>query len=194
MLHQRYSIAVILCLLLLAGCSAQFVSRNRTEIALPKHSRIALIPFENLSGKEKAGQKITEYFQTLMAGEGNFDCEEYGQTLEAMRKYRIRTASTLTTGQIDSLSAALQVAFLLTGSVLEYDEFDNTYLGKVPQVSFDARLIDCTSHKTIWVSVSNGSGDQGELVFGIGAVRSADQLAENLVSKSINKLASLFTK
>jgi hypothetical protein len=109
-----------------------------------------------------------------------------------MRKHRIRSGSLLTDTQIDSLAASLQIDYLVTGSVLEYEEYDDTYLGKVPQVSFNTRVIDCNSHNTVWAAVSHGSGDKAELLFGIGAVRSADQLAEKMVQNVVETVSGLF--
>lgn len=187
----------LLCALLALaalGCGPTTSSRKVLQPAVPNNPRIAVLPFENLSGKEKAGAKLTEYFMSLMAPNPSFRTIPFGESSEVMREFRVRVASLLTNDQIDSVAAKLQCDYLLTGAVLEYDEFDNTYLGKIPQVSFNTRLIECSSKKTVWVGVSNGSGDQGELLFGVGAVRSADELARRMATDAINRCAAMFTR
>ena len=178
--------------ILLAACGPSLVTRQSAAGTLPNGSRVAVLPFDNLSGREKVGVKITDYFQTLLTGNARYAVTEYGNTLDVMRRLRVRSSTMITETQIDSLSLALGINFIVTGTVLEFTEIDNNYLGKVPQVSFNSKVIDCASHKTIWVGVSNGSGDNNELLFGIGAVRSADQLARSMVSDAVGKINALF--
>jgi len=153
-----------------------------------------LLPFENLSGREKAAEKLTDYFLTSLARHKQFETVEFGQLYDVLRQHRIRSASLLTEDQIDSLASSLGVDYLLVGSALEYNEYDNNFLGRVPQVSFNCRLIDCTDKKTVWVASSNGRGDKGELIFGIGVVRSADNLARKMVEEAVGDLSQLFAK
>lgn len=188
----RHSLLLLAILMLAGGCSSNMVARKASSAQFRQNPRIAVLPFENLSEKEQVAAKVTDYFNALLAGERGFQVVEYGNIFEVLRKHRIRSASLMTDAQIDSLAQELQIDYFLTGSVLEFDEFDNQYLGKVPQVSFNARLVDCQSKNTVWAGVSHGSGDKGELVFGIGAVRSADELARKMVEKAVNEVSSLF--
>jgi polysaccharide biosynthesis protein PelC len=176
------------------GCGPTTSSQKVVQPSVPSNPKIAVMPFENLSGKEKAGAKLTEYFMTLMIPNRSFRTIPFGESSEILRRFRVRTASLMTDQQIDSIAVTLGIDYLLTGTVLEYDEFDNTYLGKIPQVSFNTRLIECSTKKTVWVGVSNGSGDQGELLFGVGAVRSADELAKRMATDAINRCAAIFTR
>ncbi|MEW6413181.1 MAG: hypothetical protein AB1483_12045 [Candidatus Zixiibacteriota bacterium] len=178
--------------LLLAGCAANMTAKKRIEEKLPSSSRIAVLPFENLSGKEKAAEKLTDYFLSAMTAKMRFETIEFGKVYESLRKFRVRSSSLLTDLQIDSLAASLDADLLLTGSAIEYEEYDNNYLGKVPEVSFNCRLIDCKTKKTVWVANSNGRGDKGEIAFGIGAVRSADNLAGKMVDDVVSELSGLF--
>jgi TolB-like protein len=179
-------------ILVIAGCAPSMVARRTSALSVPSHPRIAILPFDNLSGKEAASVKITTYFQSLMTGNRKFELVEYGDAYDILRRFRIRSAGLLTKTQIDTLAQFLKVDYFVTGSVYDYSEFDNTYLGKVPQVSFDTRLIECATQKTIWVGVSNASGDKGEIAFGIGAVRSADDLSRRMVSSAVNDISALF--
>lgn len=180
--------------LLIAGCASNLAAKKRLDTPLPAASRVALLPFENLSGREKAAEKLTDYFLTSMARRGQFETVEFGQMYDVLRQHRIRSAALLTDEQIDSLATSLDVDYILVGSALEYNEYDNNFLGRVPQVSFNCRLIDCSDKKTVWVASSNGRGDRGELIFGIGVVRSADNLARKMVEEAVGDLSQLFAK
>ncbi|MEW6050977.1 MAG: hypothetical protein AB1644_07955 [Candidatus Zixiibacteriota bacterium] len=192
--HTVFFATAALAGLLTFGCSSSLTARRIVQPAKPVHPRIAILPFENLSGKEKAGVKVTDYFHSLMTANPRYETVPYGQSFDVLRKLRVRSAALITNEQIDSVASLLNLDYLLTGSVLEYDEFENTYLGRTPQVSFNTRLIECSTGKTIWVGVANGSGDKGEVVFGLGAVRSADNLARSMVSDAVVKFSAAFAK
>lgn len=178
----------------LAGCSGSLTSRQIAEPRLTRLPRVAILPFENLSGQEHAGTKITEYFLTLSAGRDQFAVVPSGTTFDALRRLRIRAFAFATRAELDSLAATLDIDYVLTGAVLEFDQFDDPYLGKVPRVSFSARVVDCRTAQPIWSGVTNSRGDKWELVFGIGTVRSLDDLAERMVEKNVGEIASLFEK
>lgn len=176
----------------LGGCATRMVAKKRVEEKFPSTSRVAVIPFENLSGTEKAAEKITDYFQTIMKGIKKFETVEYGETYDLLRQFRVRSSTQITEAQIDTLTSRLNLDFILTGAVLEFEEYDNSYLGRIPQVSLNCRMIDCRSKKTVWVATNNGRGDRGEVAFGIGAIKSSEALARQMVEEAVQDLTALF--
>ena len=190
LLHMLLGVAVLA--LLLSGCAANLASKKRVDAKLAAGSRIAVLPFENLSGTDRAAEKVTELFVVALTTEDRLETLQYGSVYEAMRRYRIRSASLLNDRQIDSLAAFLRIDYLVSGSVLEFKAEDDVYLGTVPQVSFNTRVIDCRTHRTVWVGSANGRGDRGEVAFGIGAVRSVETLAAGMVRESADEIRNLF--
>jgi TolB-like protein len=191
---RRFSEIVLatIGLLLITGCATNLSSQRRIESKLPRQARIAVLPFENLSSTERAGEKLTENFVTELLAQKGLEVAEFGTVYDALRRSRIRSSSLVTDTQLQELAGELNVRVFVTGAVLEYEEYDNQYLGKVPQVSFNVRVIDGTTGETVWVGSSNGRGDKGEVVFGIGAVKSADRLALDMVRNAVNDIVSLF--
>jgi TolB-like protein len=181
-----------LALVLTASCASYVSSQNLSRVPLPERARIAVLPFENLSGRDRAAEKITDYFQITLAGHDAFGVVEYATVYATMRRYRIRSSTLLQSDQIDSLAQSLNVQYLVTGAVLEYEESDDSFLTHIPRISFNCRVIDCATHNSIWVATANGSGDEGEIVFGIGAIRSLDHLARNMADEASRKIAELF--
>ncbi len=179
----------------LAGsCASNLVSRKWPNASLSGHPKMAIFPFDNLSSQEQVGGKVTEYFQALMIAENRFELVPSGTVYDCLRRHRIRSSSLLTSAQLDTVAAELKIQYYVSGTVLEYREMDNTYLGKLPQVSFNTRLVDCTTKNTVWSGVSNGSGDKSEVVFGLGAVRSADDLARRMAGSAVSAIEGLFQK
>jgi TolB-like protein len=188
------ALALLIVISCVVGCGPRVATSLNVDEVIPRGARVAVLPFENLSGRENASAKITDYFVILLQSLGDLAVVEFGQTYEQMRRYRVRSSTFLTADQIDSLSAGLGAAYLVTGSVGEFTETDNQYLGKVPEVSLNVRVLNCTTKQTIWSGVVNARGDQGEILFGLGAVRSKDELARRVVEQAVNKIADLIGK
>ena len=178
----------------LAACGPHMATTVRVEERIPAGATIAVLPLENLSGRENASEKITDYLMLSLQSVKDLSVAEFGKTYEQMRKSRVRSAAFLTDAQIDSLATGLGITYLVVGSVLEFSESDNQYLGKIPQLSMNVRVINCATKQTIWSSAINARGDQGEFVFGIGAVRSKDELAQKVVEQTAAKIGNLVRK
>ena len=177
---------------LIQGCVAPLATRHAQETVFSANPKIAVLPFDNYTDQDLVSGKITEYFQATMAGRPKFTVIENGTTFEALRHLRIRSATVLRRGQIDSLAQTLQADYLLAGSVLEYREIGDKFLEKIPQVSINARLIDTKTGATVWTGVSNDSGDRTELLFGLGAIKSADELSRKMVESMVRSIEGLF--
>lgn len=193
---MRYTLACTLIALaaLTIGCASNMTAKRRVAELLPANARLAILPFENLSGAENAGEILTSNFQTLLSGIDRFTVAEPGDVYDGLRRFRIRSGTRISRGEMDSLATALQLDFLFIGSVVEYDERDDRFLGVVPTVSYNCRLVDCRTGNTVWVAASNGRGDKGEIAFGIGAIRSADNLALALTKETVKEISGLFPK
>jgi TolB-like protein len=187
-----------LCVLLVVvaaivqSCGGSLSTRHIQEADFPANPKIAVLPFDNFTDQDLVSAKITAYFEVTMSGRGEFSVIENGTTFEALRRLRIRSVTVLRQGQIDSLAQALQADYLLTGSVLEYREIGDKFLVKIPQVSINARLIDGKTGATVWTGVSNDSGDRKELLFGLGAIKSAEELSRKMVESMVQDIQSLF--
>jgi TolB-like protein len=181
----------LLFLIPVSGCGPHFAAGTIDHEVVRPGSRIAVMPLENLSGRENAAEKLTEYLVMALGKVQGLEMTELGRTYEQMRHYRVRSSTFLTGDQIDSLARSLNVEYIVTGTVLDYSETDNTYLGKIPQVSLNLRLIKCATRKTVWTGASNARGDQSELLFGVGAVRSREELAKEIIDGAVKQLADL---
>jgi TolB-like protein len=188
------NLIVVALLFSVIGCGSgvrhSFQTGNRFEGKIV----IAVLPLDNLSGRDKAGEKVTEYlFQSLSRNRG-IQVAESGLVYDVLRRNRIRSATILTDQQIDTLAAALGVTHLLTGSVLDYSEQDNQYLGKVPTVAFTIRMVDVTTRQTVMTASANDRGDRKSMLFGIGSIKSSDLLTRKLADDVADRIASRVAK
>lgn len=187
-------VVVAVVALAMLACSPGMVSKRSARVELPQKPRVAVLPFENYSGEEGAATRITDYFVTLMTASPDFELIEFGSAYEAMRRLRIRSSNSMSSEQIDSLAAILSADVLFSGTVVEYNTVDNSYLGKVPRVAFNARALATSERRTVWSAAVSGRGDKGEFLFGIGVIRSAEKLSEKLVEAAVREFADEIRK
>ncbi|MGB2990285.1 MAG: hypothetical protein WBC98_10030, partial [Candidatus Zixiibacteriota bacterium] len=64
---------------------------DRSELDPSGLKRIAVLPFDNLSGEEGAGESVTEIFTMELMRTGRFDVAEPGRVKTAVKERRIRT-------------------------------------------------------------------------------------------------------
>jgi TolB-like protein len=185
---------VLLLLLMLIGCGSgvQVAVQESTKHTPPV--RLAVLFLDNLSGKDKASEKVTEYLLQSFSKMSQLHVAEPGTVYDVLRKNRIRSTTTLTSEQVASLGAELGVSLLVTGSVIDYTERDNQYLGKIPTVAFTIRVIEVATGRTVMTAIATDRGDRKTFLFGIGSVRSCDVLAQRLCDDLARQLAGKITK
>jgi TolB-like protein len=181
---------VIALLYSLVGCGSGVRHSFQTDSRFIQTIRIAILPLDNLSGRDKAGEKVTEYLFQSLSRHNGIQVTESGLVYDVLRRNRIRSTTILTDQQIDTLSSALGVTHILTGSVLDYSEQDNQYLGKVPTVAFTIRLVDVSTRQTVMTASANDRGDRKSFLFGIGSIKSSDLLTRKLADDVANRIAA----
>jgi len=179
--------AALLILLIFAGCTGPRVYHN------PRHSfgaarSIAVLPFENLSGAEGAGEIVQKIFLVELLRNKTLNVIEPGEVDQALKELRIRATQKLSSDQSLKLKERLKVDWILLGSVLEFSE-QKQGQREVPVVSLTARVIEAETGKIVWAAFESRQGDDREVIFGIGKVNSAATLAEKVAQKIVPTLS-----
>lgn len=177
-----------LCTLLVAigGCAIA----NRPPVYLhPTYDfsvlkRAAVLPFENLTPDQTAGEKIRKVVVSELLAGGVLDVVEPGQVNRVLAQQGIQTPQALLPADIKKLGAALDVQALILGSV---ETFERISQGAVStgEVSITLRAVDVMSGTIVW-SVSDRAGGVGLTgrLFGLGGVglsEAASQAARKAV-------------
>ncbi len=173
--------------LLLALCTAGVPAvRHSTGGSLPGCAGCpappaALIPFENLAGREEQSRLFTDVFFAQLVASGAFQLVEPARVEAAMDSLGIRSATGITPGGLRALADTLHVSWLLLGSVLESGTIQ-TGGGLVPAVGATLRVVDPVSGRVPWAGVHFRSGADRETVFGWGRVMSTERLVSELAT------------
>ena len=153
--HIFLSLALIVFgLLFLYGCARQqhFV-RQGTDL---EHIRsIAVLPFENFTRDEFAGEKIRRIVITELLTRG-VDVTEPGEVTKLLRELNIMSLRSIKTKEIQKVGETLGVDAVMSGSVEAFGiskGINVTY----PEVTINLMLLETGSGRIIW-SVRDSTG------------------------------------
>jgi len=141
---------------------------------------VTVIPFFNDSGRKNAGDIVMLHFVTHLVQSGKFSVIEPGVVREKFLNMRIIMREGIASPETDLLTHSLNADLVLTGKVLDYqDPIDGA---DIPKVDILAAVIERKSKKIIWAAKSFKQGDDSIVIFDVGRVYIANQLAKELGS------------
>lgn len=176
--RARVLASVLVLAGLLVGCGAHVPPPPPVGLAsgLP---RVALLPLENLSTRNDAGDRLSRVFVGVLGETRVCHTVQPGDVDQVFMELRIRDANGVTRERVPEVARRLDAQWLLAGTILEYGSV-RTADGEVPSVGVTLRLLDARDGRTAWSAMRVITGDDHEGLFGMGRVRSLDQLSERL--------------
>jgi TolB-like protein len=153
----------------------------------PPAPRVAVFPFENLSGKADAGELLTRVFFAELAGRGAYEVIEPGAVDAVLDSLGIRNPSSVTSAQLRAAGDTLGVSRIVLGSVLESGTVHGED-GELPALGLSVRLVDPASGTVLWTGMRFRSGDDHETLFGWGRERSAERLASKVARDLVDRM------
>lgn len=148
--------------------------------------KIAVIPFYNNSSKKYGGEILALHFVRQLVGNEHFRVIEPGEVRDKLLGTRIIMDDGISLAQADVLFEKLDADFIITGRVLDYMEVEGA--GGIPLVDFSVLAIARKTSAVIWYSGSRKKGDKGVFFFNWGMVRTANELAELMVSAVVREM------
>jgi len=153
----------------LAGCrstSTRYVHPNADISAI---KRVAVLPFENLTGDRAAAENVHHIFLTELLALNVFEVAEPGEVLHALRSERIDSLEALSPADFKKIGAALKVDGLFLGTLANFEEKGGGGGTSAPEVSIQSKLIEVQSGVTIWsVSQTRSGAGAAKKLFGVG--------------------------
>ena len=182
--RTRLGWSALLLLALLATSGAPAVRKSVGGTIPGDHPRAALMPFENLSGREEQAQTFTKVFFAQLVASDAFEMVDPTRVEQAMDSLGIRASASMSPAQVKTMADTLHAPYLLFGSVLESATFQNENQS-VPSVGATLRLVDAATGSVRWAGVHFRAGDDRETLFGWGRVRSVERLVSELASEML---------
>lgn len=147
---------------------------------------MAVLPFTNQSTRKNAGEMAVLHCVKQLVNSGSFAVLEPGVVRNRMLQMRIIMEDGVALPQVDLMSRTMQVDYLVTGKVFEYQD----YVGAVgsPKVDFSLQVIEGTEKKVVWSSKSYNEGSDGVFFYDWGRTYTAAALAQKMAGAVVRRM------
>jgi curli biogenesis system outer membrane secretion channel CsgG len=186
---RKYEIFLASTMIFLIGaCGPKPDVYFKKQISFKPSRTLAILPFNNYSGKEDAGKQVSNMFLVELLKKPYFSVVEPGEVDRFLRDQRIRSSEQIDYATAKLFKDSLAADYILIGAVNEY-----SYLTRgereVPLVGFSVRLLDTNTGQIVWAANHSRKGDDREYLFGWGLVKSLTRLAQITVSQITRRIA-----
>ncbi len=153
--------------------------------------KVALLPFENLSGRKAAGRIVSNIVITRLVQKGYYEVVEPGEVRNQIIELRVRHLEAMGIDTMSELGREAEADYLLLGSVEDYRE--EVREGFPPRVEVHARLIDADKGRSVWAGSTFMTGDDFLIVLDFGKIRSIVPLARKAANRIIKGMVKTKT-
>jgi TolB-like protein len=150
---------------------------------------VAVLPFRNDSTRRNAGEILALLFVRELSKTGNIEVVEPGEVRQVLLRSRTIMEGGLSLPQADILRADLDVDLVLTGIVMDYQDYIGGWGN--PKVEFSARVFDMQTRQIVWSSSSYNEGDDGVFFFNLGKVNTAHGMASGMVGSVVGRMGAV---
>ena len=170
---------------LLGGCATEAQSFRHPQADLSSITRVAVVPFENYTNAQYAGEKVTMiYLSELLMGI-ELEVVEPGEVARVLQANNI-VGSKLSQNDVKTVGAALKADTLIFGSVQEYGQ-ERVRNENYPVVSVNVRWVDVNTGNIIFMGTASTEGSPTIPVVDLGQ----EQLYSVLTRRVCHKLVGM---
>jgi TolB-like protein len=180
-------VAATLGLLLLSCAPATRIYLN-PDADMAFYTRIAVLPFTNLSSEGLAGPRVTRAFITSLIMTDRYQIVQPEEFRAALQKGNVmpETDGTFDLQKLKEVALQLGATGVLRGAVSEYT-MQRSENGDIPAIAFDAELLDANTGNVVWRSSIARRGKSRIPVFG-GSSRSLGRLTQDACDELVARL------
>ena len=175
--NSRNFLLFALFFLLLALCPSLFAASDVAQST--QKTRIALLPFENLTDDKTAFSQIMPVVKDRLEAKG-FELVDEDSLNRFLLKERVRSTGYIFRDIAQKMEKELNVKAVLIGAITSY------YPVKNPQVGVLARLIDSASGVVLWANQASATGEDFTTILGLGTITSLDKLIPIVVDRLLD--------
>ena len=192
-LRARFAPAVLALAvsLLVAGCGTGSGLRLfvNTDADMSFYTKVAMVPFANLSAERFAGERVGRAFYTELVIREHFQLVEDGEFRRALER---AGATADVQGQYDPekvklAATALGANGLIRGTVTDY-QMQRVGSSDAPVVSFDVEMIDIATSNTVWRGSITRRGKGRFPVVGGASTQTFGRLVQESCKELVDRL------
>ncbi len=173
----------------LAGCGGTVPSTYvHSGYDFSRVKKVAVLPLENLTSDQTAGEKVRKIVITELLATGIVDVVEPGQVNRAMVQLNVQNPTVMSPEDFKKIGTALGAQLLIVGSV---ESYERVQVGGVqaPEVTLTLRGVDVDSGTVVWAaSHTQGGATVSARLFGL----TGDSLSEVARKAAHEAVVTLF--
>jgi len=173
-----------------AGCAASrgaAVNYHDPNMDFSLIQTVAVLPFENLSSSERAGDAVRDVFMTMLQATGTIYVLPPGEVGRGIDRAALDDPRKPSAEKIVQLGSILSADVVITGTVREYGELRSGG-SAAGVVSMSVQMHEAQTGRMVWsASTSEGGVSAGDRVFG-GGGRPMDDVTRQAVADLLDKL------
>jgi TolB-like protein len=192
-MHKNFFYWLILATVVgVSGCGGRtnMESFLREEVDLTYVTRVAVVPFENISKDPFAGERVRGITITQVLAQGLFDVVDKGLVDSAFREEAVDLSkASMDAGTLKRMGQRLNVQAFLMGSI---DQAGTVQRGNTgyPELAITLRLVDTNTGMIFWQASGSRTGDSmGKRLFGLGS-DDEFKIALNLLRQVLSSISS----
>ncbi|MDY6933990.1 MAG: CsgG/HfaB family protein [Spirochaetota bacterium] len=183
---SRGGILWLFILLLIINCAGprMYVQPDADFTYIKK---VAVLPFDNLTGDKFAGDKVRDLVTTDILSRGIFDVIEEGEVHRVLKEEGKASATAIDQEAGKRIGKRLGIQSFILGSVEEYGISQGG--GRAfSQVAISMRMIDAGTSKILWqASYDKEGGGALSRLFGIGS-KTISEISRDLIEEILDTL------
>ena len=186
--HLRAGLAATTLALLLLSCAPATRIYLNPDADMAFYTKIAVLPFTNLSSEGLAGPRVTRAFITSLIMTDRYQVVQPEEFRAALQKGNVMPEpdGTFDLQKLKEVALQLGATGVLRGAVSEY-AMQRLESGDIPVLSFDAELLDASTGNVVWRSSIAKRGKSRVPVFG-GSSRSLGRLTQEACDELVARL------
>ncbi|NWF75219.1 MAG: DUF799 family lipoprotein [Nitrospirae bacterium] len=178
-------IAMCFLLIFISGCGTEKYYL-RTEADIKNIKKIVVLPFENFTSDEHAGEKVRRIVITELISQ-EMDVVEPGEISKLFRELKIKYISSIQGSQLQEIGKTLGADAVIIGVVENFGISDGISV-KYPEVTIILRMIETSTGSVIWsIRQTSGGPDFWTRHFGSEGP-SLSETAKKVVKEAIGTL------
>jgi len=188
----RSSGLICLVLLFLYGCATPGVTYRDPDMDFGLIQTMAVMPFNNYSRDNIAGDRVRDVFMTLLQGTEAVYVVPPGEVTRAINRIGIQNPASPTPEEIVRFAANLKADAVITGAIREYGEV-RSGASAANLISMSLQMMEAQTGKVVWTASSTRGGvGTSERLFG-GGGDPMNRVTEKAIDDLLDKMFSAKT-
>ena len=149
----------ILCLLslALAGCATTGATYRDPNMDFGQIQTVAVMPFNNYTRDNIAGDRVRDVFTTLLQGTGAVYVVPPGEVARGINRIGIPNPASPTAEEITRFCGVVKADMVITGTVREYGEV-RSGTSSANLISMSLQMMEAQTGKVVWSASSTKGG------------------------------------